>query len=65
MHRAGRVAVYMGIVMTALGLVIGFTAMFMGAQNRAIDWLGIVPLGFVILLAGTVATQLSHPKDDN
>ena len=65
MHAAGKIAIYIGIATTALGLVIGFGAMLMDADNRAIDWLGIVPLGFVVLLAGTVATQLGKPRDDN
>ena len=65
MHAAGKIAIYIGIAMTTLGLVIGFGAMLMDADNQAINWLGIIPLGFVVLLAGTVATQLSKPDDDN
>jgi uncharacterized membrane protein len=65
MHAAGKIAIYIGIAMTLLGLVIGFSAMLMDADNRAVNWLGIIPLGFVVLLAGTVATQLSRPDDDN
>ena len=65
MHTAGRVAVFVGIVMTALGFIIGFTAMFMNVDSQAVRWLGIIPLGFVVMLAGTVTSQLTRPKDEN
>ena len=65
MHTAGRVAVFVGIVMIALGFIIGFTAMFMDADRQAVVWLGIIPLGFVVMLAGTVTSQLTRPKDEN
>jgi uncharacterized membrane protein len=54
-----------GILMTALGIIIGFTAMFMNADRQAVFWLGIIPLGFVVMLAGTVTSQLTQPKDEN
>jgi uncharacterized membrane protein len=65
MHTAGRVAVFVGILMTALGIIIGFTAMFMNADRQAVFWLGIIPLGFVVMLAGTVTSQPARPKDEN
>ena len=65
MHTAGRVAVFVVILMTALGIIIGFTAMFMNADRQAVVWLGVIPLGFVVMLVGTVTSQLTQPKDDN
>ena len=62
--RTGRLAVYTGIAMTTTGLVVGFTAMFMGKQEMAINWLTLVPFGFVVMLAGTVAAQLGKRSDD-
>ncbi len=60
----GRLAVYLGIALTAAGLVVGFTAMFMGKSDMAINWLTLVPFGFVVMLAGTVAAQLGRRTDD-
>jgi uncharacterized membrane protein len=65
MHTAGRVAVFVGILMTVLGIIVGFSALFMNADSQAVTWLGIIPLGFVVMLAGTVTTQLTRPKDEN
>ncbi len=62
--RTGRLAVYTGIAMTTTGLVVGFAAMFMGKQEMAINWLTLVPFGFVVMLAGTVAAQLGRRSDD-
>ena len=63
MHQAGRVTIYIGITLTAIGLVIGFTTMFMGHDDDAKVFIGLVPIGFVLLLVGTVTTQLSSPRD--
>jgi len=60
----GRLVVYIGIAMTTVGLVVGFTAMFMGKQEMTINWLSLVPFGFVVMLAGTVASQLGRRRDD-
>ena len=65
MNTAGRVAVIVGIALIVAGLVIGFGAMFMGEDQQAVDWLALVPLGFVVMLAGTVSSQLTKPKDNN
>ena len=64
MKTAGRYAVYTGIILIALGLILGFGMMFGNNDGQAETWLSIVPLGFVILLAGTVASQLSHQEKD-
>ena len=55
---------YTGVVLIALGLILGFGMMFGDNDGQAETWLSIVPLGFVILLAGTVASQLSHQEKD-
>ena len=63
MHQVGRVTIYIGILLTAIGLIIGFTAMFMDHDDFAKMFLGLVPIGFVLLLAGTVTSQLSSPRN--
>ncbi len=65
MKTAGRIAVYVGIALTATGLLIGFGAMFVGKDDLAVTWLSTIPVGFVIMLAGTVASQLSGSRDEN
>ena len=59
MYQLGRIAVYIGIFLIAAGMLTGFGSMLLDADGNAIKWLGIIPVGFVILLLGTVMTQLS------
>jgi len=59
MHQIGRIAVYIGILLITAGMLIGFGSMMLDADSHAVTWLGIIPVGFIILLLGTVMTQLS------
>ncbi len=61
MHRLGRITVWAGIVLVAAGLGVGFTALWQGSEGLGITALGLVPVGFLLLLAGTVACQLAGP----
>ena len=64
MHKAGKLAVIAGIALIVIGMVIGFTLLFKEEEN-AIIWLGtIIPVGFIVLLTGTVTSLLSHNDDD-
>ena len=64
MHKAGKYAVIAGILLIVVGMVIGFTLLIKEGEN-AIIWLGtIIPVGFVILLTGTLTSLLSHSDDD-
>jgi len=65
MHRFGRLAVIIGILLTAVGLIAGFGAMFKDADGMAVNLLMLVPLGFALLLTGVTVTQLSRGPDDN
>jgi len=64
-NRVGRYAVYLGILMIAAGMIVGFTAMFEDADGSAVRWLGVIPIGFLVLLVGTVISQLNPRKDDD
>ena len=64
MYQVGRIAVYLGILLITAGILVGFGAMWLGADGQAINWLGIIPIGFIVLLVGTVLTQLSTPDKD-
>ena len=59
MRRVGRYTVYAGVILVAIGLIGGFTALFRDADSLAVNLLNLVPLGFVLLLTGTVISQLS------
>ena len=64
MLKLGRFAVFAGIALIVVGMVIGFTLLYKEEEN-AIIWLGtIIPVGFVVLLTGTVTSLLSHNDDD-
>ena len=63
MHRMGRLAVYLGILLVVVGLIGGFAAMFRDADDLAVNLLMIVPLGFAALLTGVVVTQLHRPNE--
>ena len=58
MLRIGRYTAYFGGIMTFLSLVIGFTAMFNGAEGMAKFFIMLVPIGFLILFTGVVTTFL-------
>ena len=61
MHRAGRIAIGTGAVSVSVGLAGGFGAMLEGFDGLALKLLTLVPLGFVLLFAGVVMTQLHRP----
>ena len=63
MHRLGRWAVYLGILLSTVGLVGGFGALFRDAEGVAVNLLILVPLGFAALLTGVVITQLHQPGE--
>ncbi len=58
MLRYGRIAVLAGSIVTLISLVIGFGAMFMGEDNLAKPFIALIPVGFVTVFAGLVATLL-------
>lgn len=54
----GRYTVFLGIVLIAGGLVVGFGAMFINPHSVLVRALALIPLGFVVLLTGTVVSLL-------
>ena len=65
MYQFGRVAVVAGILLITAGMLIGFTAMGLDSDGSAVNWLAVVPIGFVVLLLGIVMTQLSGKGNQN
>lgn len=62
MHRLGTGLVWLGLILNLVGLVFGFGAMFVDADHQAVNLLGLVPLGFMALLAGVVMVLFSRPR---
>ena len=58
-QRLGVIAVWVGILATAVGLIVGFVELFGGDESGAGPWLGLVPAGFALILFGIAATQLT------
>jgi hypothetical protein len=63
MIRFGRIMLYVGIALIVVGMLAGFTVMFINRDNSAIAWLGLVPIGFISVLTGLVGILLSGPTD--
>lgn len=61
MHRLGKGLLWVGVLLVAVGMVFGFWFLLTDADNAAVSLLGLVPLGFIALLAGTVMTLFSRP----
>lgn len=60
MHKVGVITFWLGLVATLTGLATGFWRLFAG-QADAMLYMSAVPVGFVLMFAGLVATQLSGP----
>ena len=57
-QRFGRYTVFTGIALVAAGLLIGFGAMIFAPGSHLVKAIGLVPIGFVVLLTGTVVALL-------
>jgi hypothetical protein len=61
MHTLGVITTMLALILSVLGLFVGFWKMVNGSED-AVVWLSLVPLGFVGLLLGVTLTQLSRTK---
>ena len=59
MHKLGVITTLLGLILSVVGIIVGFWKMLNGGDNAEV-WLGLVPLGFVGLMLGVVLTQLSN-----
>jgi len=57
-QRFGIVAVWLGIIASVVGLVVGFAKLPSGDEAEAGPWLSLIPVGFALMLLGTAITQL-------
>ena len=49
---------YIGAIIIATGVIVGFSFMFLGNDELAKIFLGITPVGFLILFVGVVTNML-------
>ena len=63
MHRFGTIATVAGILLIIAGMLIGFGLLLSDKDDLALFFLGIIPLGFVLLLTGVTTTLLSKPDN--
>jgi uncharacterized membrane protein len=62
MHKLGVITTLLGLILSVVGLVVGFWKMLNGSENAEI-WISLVPLGFVGLFLGVTMTQLSNKQE--
>jgi len=59
MHRLGRITTWLGVLLTATGLIAGFGLIWFGQHQLAKTFLLLTPVGFLLLLTGVVTAFLS------
>lgn len=62
MNRAFKIMLMLGIVLTLVGMLVGFTAMFMDVENFAIYFIGIIPVGFLLTFASLTGWIMAGGK---
>jgi hypothetical protein len=60
--KVGRYLFVLGLIVTVVGLIAGFTLMFQDYDEWAKMFLMIIPIGFVIGFAGLTATLITSPE---
>ncbi len=56
MHKLGVISVLLGLALSIVGLIVGFTLAIGSGTGE--QWFTLVPFGFVFLLLGVTLTQL-------
>jgi hypothetical protein len=62
MHRAGSIAILIGILLIVGGLIAGFGLLFLDRDDEAVFFLSFIPVGFVLALGGLTTTLLFGPN---
>jgi hypothetical protein len=62
MHKFGMISLYLGLVLTAIGLIGGFGMMWAGNDAWAKPLIAMVPVGFLLMFTGIVTTLLHSPR---
>jgi len=61
----GQILFIIGLIMSVVGLVVGFWLMFQDSDKWAIRFLIAVPTGFMIMFTGLATSVLLSPNDDS
>ena len=61
MHKLGVITTLLGLILSIVGLVVGFWKMLNGSEIAEV-WISLIPLGFVGLFIGVTLTQLSNKQ---
>ena len=61
MHKLGVITTLLGLILSIVGLAVGFGKMLNGSENAEV-WISLIPLGFVGLFIGVTLTQLSNKQ---
>lgn len=59
MYKLGVITTWLGLILSVVGLIVGFWKMVNGSEHAEM-WISLVPLGFVGLLLGVTLTQMSR-----
>ena len=61
MHKLGVITTLLGLILSIVGLAVGFGKMLNGSENAEVG-VSLNPLGFVGLFIGVTLTQLSNKQ---
>jgi len=61
MHKLGVITTLLGLILSVVGLIVGFWKMLNGSENAEV-WISLVPSGFVGMLLGVTLTKLSNKQ---
>ncbi len=62
MHKLGVITTLLGLILSIVGLAVGFWEMLHGSEDAQF-WLSLIPLGFVALFVGVTLTQLYNRQE--
>ncbi|WP_020559250.1 hypothetical protein [Thiofilum flexile] len=62
---AGKIGLVLGLIITVLSFIGGFSAMFMNYDQLATLLFMVIPAGFVITFAGLATIVLFAPREGN
>ncbi len=63
--RIGQILFIIGLILSVIGFIVGFTLMFQGNDKWAMRFLMAVPTGFVFLFTGLATSVMFSPRDDS
>lgn len=62
MNRLFKWLLIVGSILTLFGVVVGFATMFMGHDELALYFIGVIPIGFLLVFASLTGWIMSGGK---